>query len=96
MLAVLSPGQGSQKPGFLTPWLDLDGSAARLTWWSAFTGTDLLHLGTQADTEEIKDTARTQPLLVAGARGPPSRVGLGAVEGAPGSEEAGLLGSLAG
>jgi len=65
VLAVLSPGQGSQKPGFLTPWLDLDGSESRLRDWSARCGVDLLRLGTQADAEEIKDTARTQPLLVA-------------------------------
>lgn len=65
MLAVLSPGQGSQKPGFLTPWLDLPGASARLRWWSALAGVDLVHLGTQADADEIKDTARTQPLLVA-------------------------------
>ncbi|MEV6306794.1 ACP S-malonyltransferase [Actinoplanes sp. NPDC051861] len=67
MLAVLSPGQGSQKPGFLTPWLELPGAEARLRWWSALAGVDLVHLGTQADAEEIKDTARTQPLLVAAA-----------------------------
>jgi [acyl-carrier-protein] S-malonyltransferase len=67
VLAVLSPGQGSQKPGFLTPWLDLEGSEARLRWWSALAGVDLMHLGTQADADEIKDTARTQPLLVAAA-----------------------------
>ncbi|MDI6098129.1 ACP S-malonyltransferase [Actinoplanes sp. NEAU-A12] len=67
MLAVLSPGQGSQKPGFLTPWLALPGAGDRLTEWSALAGIDLLHLGTQADAEEIKDTARTQPLLVAAA-----------------------------
>lgn len=67
MLAVLAPGQGSQKPGFLTPWLDLPGAAARLHWWSALAGVDLVHLGTRADTDEIKDTARTQPLLVAAA-----------------------------
>jgi [acyl-carrier-protein] S-malonyltransferase len=67
VLAVLSPGQGSQKPGFLSPWLDLDGSEARLKWWSAVSGADLLHLGTRADADEIKDTARTQPLLVAAA-----------------------------
>lgn len=67
MLAVLSPGQGSQKPGFLTPWLDLPGAEARLTEWSALAGVDLLHLGTRADADEIKDTARTQPLLVAAA-----------------------------
>ncbi|MCG5445320.1 ACP S-malonyltransferase [Micromonospora sp. NIE79] len=67
MLAVLSPGQGSQKPGFLTPWLDLTGTEARLREWSALAGVDLLHLGTDADADEIKDTARTQPLLVAAA-----------------------------
>ncbi|MGC4804295.1 acyltransferase domain-containing protein [Micromonospora sp. DT233] len=67
MLAVLSPGQGAQKPGFLTPWLDLPGAEARLRWWSALAGVDLVHLGTAADADEIKDTARTQPLLVAAA-----------------------------
>jgi [acyl-carrier-protein] S-malonyltransferase len=67
VLAVLSPGQGSQKPGFLSPWLGLSGAEARLRWWSALAGVDLIHLGTQADADEIKDTARTQPLLVAAA-----------------------------
>ena len=67
MLAVLSPGQGSQKPGFLSPWLALPGAEARLRWWSALAGVDLVHLGTQADADEIRDTARTQPLLVAAA-----------------------------
>jgi [acyl-carrier-protein] S-malonyltransferase len=67
VLAVLSPGQGSQKPGFLAPWLDLPGAEQRLRWWSALAGVDLIHLGTAADADEIKDTARTQPLLVAAA-----------------------------
>ncbi|MDR7278445.1 [acyl-carrier-protein] S-malonyltransferase [Catenuloplanes atrovinosus] len=67
MLAVLSPGQGSQKPGFLTPWLQLPDAEARLRAWSELAGVDLVHLGTEADAEEIKDTARTQPLLVAAA-----------------------------
>jgi [acyl-carrier-protein] S-malonyltransferase len=67
VLAVLAPGQGAQKPGFLAPWLDLPGVEARLRWWSALAGTDLIHLGTTADAEEIKDTAKTQPLLVAAA-----------------------------
>ncbi|KKJ99873.1 ACP S-malonyltransferase [Micromonospora sp. HK10] len=67
MLAVLSPGQGSQKPGFLTPWLDLPDAEARLRSWSALAGVDLVHLGTEADADEIRDTARTQPLLVAAA-----------------------------
>jgi [acyl-carrier-protein] S-malonyltransferase len=67
VLAVLAPGQGSQKPGFLAPWLDLPGTEARLRWWSALAGVDLVHLGTTADADEIRDTAKTQPLLVAAA-----------------------------
>jgi [acyl-carrier-protein] S-malonyltransferase len=66
VLAFLFPGQGSQKPGFLQPWLaDRTGAESRLRWWSVLAGVDLRHLGTAADAEEIKDTARTQPLLVA-------------------------------
>jgi [acyl-carrier-protein] S-malonyltransferase len=67
VLAVLSPGQGAQKPGFLTPWLDLEGAESKLRWWSALAGVDLVHLGTVADADEIKDTAKTQPLLIAAA-----------------------------
>jgi [acyl-carrier-protein] S-malonyltransferase len=67
VLAVLSPGQGSQKPGFLTPWLDLPGAEARLRWWSALASVDLVRLGTEGDADEIRDTARTQPLLVGAA-----------------------------
>jgi malonyl CoA-acyl carrier protein transacylase len=67
VLAVLAPGQGAQKPGFLVPWLDVAGAEARLRWWSALAGVDLVHLGTVADADEIRDTAKTQPLLVAAA-----------------------------
>jgi len=67
VLAVLSPGQGAQKPGFLIPWLDLEGATSRLKWWSALAGVDLVQLGTEAGAEEIKDTAKTQPLLIAAA-----------------------------
>jgi [acyl-carrier-protein] S-malonyltransferase len=67
VLAVLAPGQGSQKPGFLSPWLDLPGTRERLGSWSALSGTDLVHLGTAADADEIRDTAKTQPLLVSAA-----------------------------
>jgi [acyl-carrier-protein] S-malonyltransferase len=65
VLAVVAPGQGSQKPGFLIPWFDLPGTEARLRWWSVVAGLDLVHLGTRADADEVRDTARTQPLLVA-------------------------------
>ena len=67
MIALLSPGQGSQKPGFLASWLQTPGADTTLRAWSDAAGVDLIHLGTEADAEEIKDTARTQPLLVAAA-----------------------------
>ncbi|MDT3400044.1 ACP S-malonyltransferase [Streptomyces sp. B1866] len=65
MLVLVAPGQGAQKPGFLSPWLDLPGVADRLGWWSAVSGLDLIHYGTEADEEAIRDTAVAQPLLVA-------------------------------
>ncbi|AXK74892.1 MULTISPECIES: ACP S-malonyltransferase [Mycobacteriaceae] len=65
MLALLAPGQGSQTPGMLTPWVELPGSVDRLTTWSDISGLDLVRLGTTATAEEITDTAVTQPLVVA-------------------------------
>ncbi|MEV0057379.1 ACP S-malonyltransferase [Saccharopolyspora shandongensis] len=65
MIALLAPGQGSQTPGMLNPWLELDGVAERIATWSESTGLDLLRLGTTAEADEIKDTAVTQPLVVA-------------------------------
>jgi [acyl-carrier-protein] S-malonyltransferase len=38
-----------------------------MRWWSALSGVDLTKLGTTADADEIRDTAKTQPLLVAAA-----------------------------
>ncbi|MGP3971160.1 ACP S-malonyltransferase [Streptomyces sp. 6N223] len=67
MLVLVAPGQGSQAPGFLLPWLDLPGAADRLRAWSELIGLDLIHFGTEADAEEIRDTAVAQPLLVAGS-----------------------------
>lgn len=49
----------------LGPWLALEGARDRVAAWSAATGLDLARLGTTADAEEIKDTAVTQPLVVA-------------------------------
>ena len=65
MLVLVAPGQGAQKPGLLTPWLELPGVADRLAEWSAAIGMDLAHYGTEAGEEEIRDTAVAQPLLVA-------------------------------
>ncbi len=65
MHSVLAPGQGSQTPGFLQPWLEVDGALETLKHWSQLCDLDLVHLGTVADKDEITDTSRTQPLLVA-------------------------------
>lgn len=65
MLVLLSPGQGSQSPGMLTPWLDLPGARDRVAAWSDRTGLDLLALGTTGTADEVRDTAVAQPLLTA-------------------------------
>lgn len=65
MLAIVAPGQGAQKPGFLAPWLELDAFASTLARFSEATQLDLAHFGTDADEDTIRDTAVAQPLLVA-------------------------------
>ncbi|MBQ0830182.1 ACP S-malonyltransferase [Streptomyces tagetis] len=65
MLVLVAPGQGAQTPGFLTDWLALPGAQDRVAAWSDAIGLDLVHYGTKADAEEIRDTAVAQPLLVA-------------------------------
>jgi len=64
VIAFLAPGQGSQTPGMLAPWLDGPADGA-LTDWSDVTGLDLRRLGTTAEAAEIRETAVTQPLVVA-------------------------------
>ncbi|MFF4584179.1 ACP S-malonyltransferase [Streptomyces sp. NPDC001388] len=80
MLVLVAPGQGAQTPGFLTPWLDLPGVEDRLRALSAAIDLDLVHYGTNADADEIRDTAIAQPLLV--AAGLVSAAALGAYPGA--------------
>ena len=65
MLAIVCPGQGSQTPGFLAPWLELPGVRERLESLSDVAGLDLVAHGTTSDAETIKDTAVAQPLIVA-------------------------------
>lgn len=64
MLAILSPGQGSQVPGMLQPWLT-EANRKLLETWSLHIDLDLERLGTSASADEIKDTANAQPLIVA-------------------------------
>ena len=65
MLVIVCPGQGSQTPGFLAPWLELPIFRERLESLSAVAGLDLVAHGTTSDAETIKDTAVAQPLIVA-------------------------------
>ena len=64
MLAVVAPGQGSQVPGFLTPWLELPNFEDRMKWLGTVAGIDLIAHGTTSDEDTIRDTAVAQPLIV--------------------------------
>ncbi|WEK59976.1 MAG: ACP S-malonyltransferase [Candidatus Microbacterium colombiense] len=65
MIVVVCPGQGSQTPGFLSPWLELDGVAERLAAYSEAAQVDLHQHGTVSDADTIRDTRIAQPLIVA-------------------------------
>lgn len=65
MIVVVAPGQGSQAPGFLAPWLELDGARERMTTFADAAGVDLVAAGTEWDADAIRDTAVAQPLIVA-------------------------------
>ncbi|PCC55268.1 ACP S-malonyltransferase [Brevibacterium aurantiacum] len=67
MLAITCPGQGAQKSGFLSSFLELDAFAAQIDELSSASGIDLREHGTESDDETITDTALAQPLLVASA-----------------------------
>ena len=49
----------------LNTWLEVPALKELLSTWSEAIGLDLLHLGTTADADEIKDTSNAQPLIVA-------------------------------
>ena len=65
MRVIVAPGQGSQKPGFLSPWLADPSAAERLRRWSEAINVDLIAHGTTSDAETIRDTKIAQPLIVA-------------------------------
>ena len=64
MLVFLCPGQGSQKPGFMTSWLELPLYKSKLEEFSEAISLDLIKHGTLSDEETIRDTAIAQPLIV--------------------------------
>lgn len=68
MRFLACPGQGSQTPGFLVPWIEqVPGFKDALEKLSKACGKDLVFLGTEADEETIKDTSNSQPLIVGAA-----------------------------
>ena len=64
MLAIVCPGQGSQTPGFLSPWLELPGLREQAAALSSAADVDLVAHGTASDADTIRDTAVAQPLIV--------------------------------
>ena len=65
MIVVACPGQGSQTPGFLSPWLELEGVRDLLEAYSDASQVDLITHGTVSDADTIRDTNIAQPLIVA-------------------------------
>lgn len=65
MIIAVFPGQGSQTPGFLSPWLAIDGVSERLDLYSEWSGVDLRAAGTEWDADRIRATEVAQPLIVA-------------------------------
>ena len=65
VIVVVAPGQGSQTPGFLEPWLAESSFKDHLTELSDTVGIDLVAHGTISDADTIRDTAVAQPLIVA-------------------------------
>jgi [acyl-carrier-protein] S-malonyltransferase len=64
VIVVVAPGQGSQTPGFLEPWLAVPSVAEQVAAHSEAVGIDLAAHGTVSDADTIRDTAVAQPLIV--------------------------------
>lgn len=65
MIVVACPGQGSQTPGFFTPWIAEPSYRSYLETLSDAAELDLIAHGTESDADTIRDTAVAQPLIVA-------------------------------
>ncbi|MFM7014092.1 MAG: ACP S-malonyltransferase [Actinomycetota bacterium] len=65
MITIVCPGQGSQTPGFLSPWLEVPNFKEEIERLQEILKLDLVRLGTTAEADEIRDTAIAQPLIVA-------------------------------
>jgi [acyl-carrier-protein] S-malonyltransferase len=84
MLAILCPGQGSQKPGFMNSWLELPEYRATLEAMSDGISLDLIKHGTLSDEETIRDTAIAQPLIVSASIATAKLLDLSSAQGVAG------------
>ncbi|GAA3021847.1 ACP S-malonyltransferase [Microbacterium dextranolyticum] len=91
MIITVFPGQGSQTPGFLEPWLALEGVRDRLERYSVDSDIDLVAAGTEWDADRIRDTQVAQPLIVAA-----SLLSYAALTQAAGTSPAGVAGHSVG
>lgn len=91
MIITVFPGQGSQTPGFLAPWLELEGARGRLERYADAAQVDLVAAGTAWDAERIRDTAVAQPLIVAA-----SLLSYAALQDAAGASPDGVAGHSVG
>lgn len=62
---IVAPGQGSQTPGFLGPWVAESRFRTHLERLSDAAELDLVAHGTESDADTIRDTRVAQPLIVA-------------------------------
>src|SRR6195952_5047774 len=88
VIVVVAPGQGSQSPGFLEPWIAEPRFKEHLQRISDSVEIDLVKHGTTSDADTIRDTSIAQPLIV--AAGP---LGL---KGVLGDERRSFVGGVAG
>ncbi len=65
MIVIVAPGQGSQTPGFLGPWVAEPRFRSHLERLSDAAQLDLVAHGTESDADTIRDTSVAQPLIVA-------------------------------
>ncbi len=94
MLAIVCPGQGSQTPGFFTPWLEVDGFRESIEAQQQASGLALIEHGTLSDADTIRDTAVAQPLIV--SAGVASLAALFGEDGAATASVAGVAGHSVG
>jgi len=84
MIVLLCPGQGSQKPGFLNSWLEIDSFKSNIESLAETISLDLIKHGTVSDEETIRDTAIAQPLIVAASIATANLLNISSVSGVAG------------